>query len=598
MAFDGMVMAAVTQALQVLVGERVEKIHQPNQNNVILVVHSRQQGRIRLILSADAQDARVHMTGETYSNPLTPPTFCMVLRKHLEGGRILSIAQSGLERVLQLAIESRDELGRLSQKLLICEVMGKHSNIILVDPSANLILDGIHRYSHGVSRYREVLPGRVYLPPPEQAKVDPRTIAEEVFQKLLLSASLETKITDIILQNFHGFGPLTCREIVFRAGLALDYPLDQCGNYELQRLWQAFQSTVGMLKEGHFSPTLLLDRNKIPLEFAVQDLTHYPAKYREQADINEVLDRYYASRYLVRSLNQVRGNLMQVVRKEQNRLHKKVSLYRQSLGEGKQADQFKLYGELLTANLYRLGQGEGTAVVENFYDPNLSEISISLNPNLSPNENAQAYFKKYVKARNTVQAVSVYLNQAQDELAYLEMVETALNQAVDQNDLAEIRQELEEQGYLKPRSTPQKLRQNKKDRIISRPLAFRSTEGWLILVGKNNKQNDYLTLRLAQDEDIWLHTKNIPGAHVIIRTAGKPAIPDQTMLEAATLAAYFSKARQAGNVPVDYTRRKHVHKPRGAKPGMVIYEHQHTISVTPREALVEEIMERSVQNDA
>ncbi|WP_003541583.1 Rqc2 family fibronectin-binding protein [Desulfotomaculum nigrificans] len=588
MAFDGLVMAAVAGELaEKLIGGRVERIQQPGPSELVLVIHTRERGKQRLYISADARDARIHITSQSYVNPIAPPIFCMVLRKHLEGGRIRAVQQSGLERVIHLSIDSRDELGRPGEKLLICEIMGKHSNILLVNPDNNNIVDGIHRYSHSVSRYREVLPNRPYLPPPEQNKLDPRQISEEQFRQIMLDSNLESTVADVLLQKIAGIGPQTCRELVVRAGLPPDYLVNHCGDYELTKLWEQVKTIAAMLDNGTFAPTLLLDRRGRPIEFAALDLTHVRAYRREHGEISIILDRYYQSLQQKRLIESQRQSLSQITRKEIARLKKKVDLYRKSLATAEKADKYRIYGELLTANLYHLEQGP-EARVQNFYHPEAEEIVIPMDQSLTPSENAQAYFKKYLKAKNTREAVTAHLAQAEAELAYLEAVDNAVSQATDLADLDEIRSELEEQTYLKPK-TQQGAKRSKKDQDRPQPLTFVSSDGIPILVGKNNKQNDYLTLRLAQDGDMWLHTKDIPGSHVIIRCHQLGAVPDQTLLEAATLAAWFSKARQAGKVPVDYTYRRHVRKPKGAKPGMVIYDNQRTITVVPSEEIVDKI---------
>ncbi|CCO07200.1 Rqc2 family fibronectin-binding protein [Desulforamulus hydrothermalis] len=583
MAFDGLVMAAVARELaDILTGGRVEKIQQPGPGEIIMTVHTREQGRRKLLLSADARDARVHLTESNHINPLTPPVFCMVLRKHLEGGRIRQVSQAGLERVLQFSVDSRDELGRPGEKLLICEVMGKHSNILLVDPNSNTIVDGIHRYSHAVSRYREVLPNRPYLPPPEQAKLDPRSLTEEQFSNEVLHSDESARLADVLLQKIAGIGPQTCREMVFRAGLPLDFRVEHCGAYELRQLWQQIQLLGQMLQEGRFSPTLLLDRRGQPLAFAAQDLTHIKAHHKETGSMSSILDRYYEKLHERRLLENYRQSLWQTVRREITRLKKKTALYEKSLAEAAKADNYRIYGELLTAYLYQLEQGPEARVI-NFYDPAGSELTIPLDPTLTPAQNAQAYFKKYLKAKNTREAVHSQLTQTATELSYLEGVETALLQASDIEALKEVRSELEEQAYLKPQKQPGRHK-TKKEQQLPQPLSFKSSDGYPIIVGKNNKQNDYLTFKLAADHDIWLHAKEIPGSHVIIRCPRDlEAVPEQTLLEAAALAAWFSKGRQAGKVPVDYTRRRHVWKPKGAKPGMVLYDNQKTLYVAPAE---------------
>jgi len=580
MPFDGLVLAAVRIELEeTLAGGRIERIYQPDKEELVLLVH-RPGGRRRLLLSANAQNARVHLTTTTRENPTTPPLFCMVLRKHLEGGRILSFEQPGLERVLIIKIDSRDELGRPSEKHLICEIMGKHSNIILVEPATNMIIDGVKRFSHAVSRYREVLPGRPYLPPPSQEKLNPLSVTEEQFRLSCLDSPLETALPKLLQKRFEGLSTITCREIVYRANLSPDTLLDQCGDYELRMLWEALQGVVAPANEGHFEPCLITEKKGEPLDFAALDLGH-TGQNRKPGEMNDLLELFFSALERQESLNRKRNSVSTILNKEIARLEKKLGIYTESLDESAGAEYLRLYGELITANIYRLEKGNTEAVLENFYEDKCPLITIPLDLRLTPAENSQAYFKKYLKAKNTRVALESRAAQVREDLDYLEGVKTACEQAAE---LAEIQQELIEQGYLKQPTPKPGVRKSKskKEKHVPRPFSFRSSDGFQLFVGKNNKQNDYLTLKLAREDDIWLHTKDIPGAHVIIRAEGKE-VPTTTLAEAAGLAAFYSKGRGSKNVPVDYTLKKHVHKPRGARPGMVIYEHQRTLMAAPDE---------------
>jgi len=586
MPFDGLVLAATKKELEdKLAGGRIERVYQPDKNEIILMIH-RSGFRGRLLLSADAQNARVHLTITSKENPATPPAFCMVLRKHLEGGRVTGFEQPGLERVLIIKIDAKDELGHPSPKHLICEIMGKHSNIILIDPSANIIIDGIKRYSHAVSRYREVLPGRPYLSPPPQKKLNPLSTDEEEFRHACLGSSLEVTLPELLQKSFEGLSTVTCREIVYRAGLSPDLLLDQCGDYELRALWVALHKLTVSAAESSLEHCLITSAKGKPLDFAAIDLKHTRLT-RKHGEMNFLLDLFFSEREKSEKINKEKNVISAVIKKEITRLEKKMALYTKSWNETAEAEIFRLYGELLTANLYRLKKGMREVSLENYYN-NRQIVTIPLDPYRSPAENSQAYFKKYVKARNTRSALGQRISQARDEIGYLEGVKTALDQASELSELTEIKQELIEQGYLKQPLLAPGAKKNKKERSIPKPFSFRSSDGFQLFVGKNNKQNDYLTLKVARENDLWLHTKDIPGAHVIIRTEGKE-VPPNTLLEAAGLAAFFSKARGTKNVPVDYTQKKHISKPRGARPGMVIYEQQKTISVTPDEDLVKRL---------
>lgn len=589
MPYDGLVLAAVCHELNTkLAGGRIEKIYQPLKAELALLI-SKPQARYRLLISANASVARIHLTENNKPNPAIPPLFCMVLRKHLEGGRLRQITQQSLERILHLEVDTWDELGQPVVKTLIIEIMGKHSNIILVEnlPDKNYkILDGIKRYSHAVSRHREVLPGRTYLAPPRQDKVSPLNLTEERFFALVTSADIDTKLTDILLKTFTGFSPRMCREVLYRSGLALDLPLDHCGEYELRLLWQYFSNICSDLQQGNFTPMLVYNADQSVLDFAAFNLTQYAAYQTLSGEMNPLLDRFYTQKDYQQQMQAKSQSMLTIIKRASSKLRKKLVKHQQSLATANRGDDWRIYGELLTANMYRLKQGLDQIELENLYHPEQVKITITLNPRLTPAENAQAYFKKYVKSKNTLKAVNEQLIQARQELDYLEGVETALHLAKKLSDLTEIQTELIAQAYLKPPAEKKQSHKSKK-KASSRPdkpqpLVYRSDEQFNISVGKNNRQNDYLTQRLAQPDDLWLHTKEIPGSHVVIHTNGKK-IPDNIIKRAAQLAAFHSKARQSSNVPVDYTYVKYVRKPKGAKPGFVIYDHQKTIIVNPSE---------------
>ena len=587
MPFDGLVLAAVTRELEEkLTGGRIERVYQPAREEIILTVH-RPGWRGRLLLAAGAAAPRVHLTTATPENPVAPPPFCMLLRKYLEGGRISGFRQPDLERVLIISVDSRDELGNPAPKQLIVEIMGKHSNIILTDPATQTITDGIKRYSHAVSRYREVLPGRVYLPPPQQEKLNPLQTGEEAFRAACLGATLDAPLPQVLQQCFNGMSLTSCREIIYRANLALDLILDQCGEYELRSVWLAFRDFCAAAQTGAFTPCLTLKPDGAWADFAALDLTHAEAR-RQNGGMNDLLDLYYNDLTDRRKLDQERNLILKTVNKEINKQKKKLDIFAKSMSEAAKAGDLQLYGELLTANLYRLETGLKEAFLENYLD-GAQMVTIPLDPWKTPVENAQHYFKRYAKAKNTRVALAVQIRQAEEIRDYLEGVKTNLEQSGDQAGLKEINQELAEQGFVKlPAATKAGA---KKKKAKAKPLLLEalSSDGWPILIGKNNKQNDYLTLKLAQDHDLWLHTKEIHGAHVLIRTEGR-AVPPTTLQEAANLAAYYSKGRHSDNVPVDYTPKKHVSKPNGARPGLVIYTHQKTLTVTPDETLIAKLL--------
>ncbi|WP_031516151.1 Rqc2 family fibronectin-binding protein [Desulfofalx alkaliphila] len=588
MPYDGLVMAAVCHELnKELLGARIDKIFQPLKEELALLI-SKPGTRYRLTISANANNARVHLTKNSKPNPEKPPVFCMVLRKHLEGARFTGIQQTHMERILNLDLATRDELGRPAVKTLVVEIMGKHSNIILLDKESKVIIDGIKRYSHGVSRHREVLPGRDYLPPPDQGKVHPINLNEDRFFDIITTADLDMRLKDILLNSFNGFSPRMCSEIVYRCGLSPNTTLNHCGEYELRLLWNHFNSITSGIEGGKFNPTAVYDENGKPVDFAAFELTQFAGYEMQGGSMNEVLDQFYAKKEHLQLKYSKAQSLQAVIGKDLARLKKKLPLYQKSLKEAGRGDDFRIFGELLTAYMYQLTKGMNQVRLENFYHPELTKVTIDLDPQKTPSENAQYYFKKYVKSKNTLKAVQEQLKQAQQELNYLESIETAILQATNLSQLEEIETELISQGYIKAKRDHKK--KDRKGLDKPQPLAYTSSDGFTILVGKNNRQNDYLTLRTAQSHDLWLHTKDIPGSHVVIRTEGR-TVPTSTLEEAAILAAYHSKARQSGSVPVDYTYIKHVRKPSGAKPGMVIYDNQQTIRVNPDEGLVARLIQ-------
>lgn len=579
MAFDGLVMAAVKTELEAfMIGGRVEKIFQPLPSEIHMLVHHN-KNKFRLLLSADARNARVHISTQTKENPFSPPLFCMVLRKHLEGGRILSLEQKGLERVLKIVVEGMDELGRLSKKHLYCEVMGKHSNVILVDPSTNQILDGIQRYSYATSRHREVLPGRQYIAPPETGKQDPLTAAEESFIQAVWAKEDDTPLDKLILSHFEGFSPQTCREIVKHAGLDLSTASQTIGEIDLRKLWNAFTAIRDAALKGEFKPVLCRDKNG-KMRFSAIPLTLEPGASCRQETMNTVLDTYYNEADRMEKLKKSGGDLLRVVRSEIKKVEKKVMIYRDTLNKAEHAETYKIYGELITANLYQIPEKTESVELLNYYDPEGKTVFIEMDRQKSPSENAQAYFKQYNKARHSKEVTLEYLEKSEKELNYLETVQTAIEQAESLQDLTEIKAELIKEGYIKPEA-PVK---GKKEPVITepKPLSVKTAEGYEILVGRNNRQNDYLTMKLAQPEDLWFHVKDIPGSHVIIRKQEGREVPDEVLQIAAEIAAYHSKARESSKVSVDFTQRKHVRKPKAAKPGMVIYDSQRTVYVEPK----------------
>lgn len=581
MAFDGIFMAAVTRELQqLLVGGRVEKVYQPEREELHIILRNEGQ-KYRLLINASAQMARIHIAQQGKENPTTPPMYCMVLRKHLEGGKLVGIQQPGLERILKLSFMAYDELGELKEKLLMVEVMGKHSNIVLVDAETGTILDGIKRYSHAVSRHREVLPGREYLSPPSQNKLYLPDCSQETFYQVLLSEKLDSKVQKVLLKALDGFSPLLCREVLLRAGLDEELTLNVCGDYELNKLWQQLLEIKTCLEQGTFQPTLIFNPQGGVEDFAAIPLSQFSGYPSKTASAQEIVDTFYNLKQDQNRFRQISTDLIKQVEEHIQRVEKKLAIQLENLLAAEKADEFRIYGELLTANLHQIQRGQQQITLPNYYDPDFAEVTIPLDPQFSGAENAQNYFKKYGKIKNSGKTARQYVTEYQLELDYLRSVVNNLELATSVEDLEEIRQELASEGYVKVKEVRKGKGKTTTEKAEQAPLTFTSVDGLTILVGKNNRQNDRLTLREARETDVWLHTKDIPGSHVIIRTAGDE-VPDSTLEQAAQLAAWYSKAREAQKVPVDYTLRKHVHKPKGAKPGMVIYDSQKTLYIDPK----------------
>ncbi len=564
MSFDGLFTRAVTNELTTLLkGGRVNKIHQPFKNEIIMVVRSGGVNH-KVLLSAHPSYARVQLTNDQYDNPSEPPMFCMLLRKHLEGYIIEDIHQVGLDRMIVIEVKGRNEIGDLSYKQLIIEIMGRHSNIVLVDKGRNMILDSIKHISFAVNTHRAIQPGQEYIMPPAQDKKNPFEVDE---QEILRSIDFNAGLLDKqLVQNFAGLSPLIAKEIVYQAGLA-----------NRTTLPKAFLEVMKGVHEHQYQPAITTSNGKE--FFYLFPLDHLKGDSRNFASTGELLDRYYFGKAERDRVKQQANDLERFILNEKEKNEKKIKKLQRTLLEAKNADQYQLYGELLTANLFAVEKGMKEVSVLNYYSEDGVNITIPLDPRKSPSENAQKYFTRYQKAKTALKIVEEQINHANEEVAYFESLQQQI-EAASPKDIQEIRDELVEGGYIRQRQK----RGNKKNQATKVVLEhYLSSDGTEILVGKNNKQNDYLTNKAAARDDIWLHTKDIPGSHVVIRSK-EPS--ETTILEAATIAAYFSKARNSSSVPVDFTKVRHVKKPSGAKPGFVIYEQQQTVYITPAEDIV------------
>lgn len=573
MALDGFFLSAYTQQLQQqLVGTKIEKIYQIGTD---LVVHfrGRQSGKLRL--SADPTHPRLLITEERTETPETPPMFCMLLRKHLTGGIITAIHQEGLERVITFHISARNDFGERTEKRLVIEIMGKHANIILVGEQ-DKVVDSIKRVNPLMSP-RPIGPGTLYGPPPTH-KLDTAAIDLET-----LRDSGNTALQKALYSQYSGISPSLAHSMAARAGIDGKQPAATLSEADFKRLQQSVLEHLKSLEAA--KPYLYVEKETQRIaDFSAVPLYHLrsqPQQYEEQVadSFDALLGRVYQRTNDANRLVQKSSHLVKLITLLQDRLISKIANLEGDLAEASRLEELKLYGELLTANLHALQKGMAEVALLNYYTG--ETLAIPLDVTKSPNENAQRYYKRYNKAKTTLEEAQNFIGQAQEDLNYLEAVKTALLQAELPEDVDAIKEELAEQGFIKA-STLRKQRKVKK----APPHRYTATEGVAILVGRNNMQNDQLTLKDAHREHIWLHTKDVPGSHVIIQ-ATFPEIEEATVLEAAMIAAYHSKARYSSQVAVDFTEVKYVKKPKGAKPGMVIYEDYKTVYVTPDEAKIQ-----------
>lgn len=589
MAFDGITIANITKELaKTLLGGRIYKIAQPESDELLLTIKNN-GSQYRLLLSADASLPMVYLTGSNKPSPMTAPGFCMLLRKHLQNARITAISQPGLERVIHLHLEHLNELGDLCEKKLIVEIMGKHSNIIFCDEQ-NQIIDSIKHISGMVSSVREVLPGRPYFIPQTQNKWNPlrfcaRYTEEDtpLFLKspedgepltyVNLCAHMREKpmpLYKALYTTYTGLSPIIAQELCYRAGIDADMPANVLEENALQAVYRTLTELMEQTAAGNFSPVIIYDGRE-PVEYAAFPLTLYSDKTSQAfSSISDVLERYYAERSTVTRIRQKSVDLRRIVQTALERNVKKYDLQMRQMKDTERKDKYKVYGELINAYGYNVEPEAKSMEALNYYTNEM--ITIPLDSTLTPQENAQKYFDKYGKLKRTFEALSELTVQVKEEIAHLESILAALDIAMQEEDLVQIREELIESGYIRRKGS------SKKVKITSKPFHYISSDGFHIYVGKNNFQNDELTFKFANGGDWWFHAKQIPGSHVILKTEGAE-VPDRAFEEAARLAAYYSKGREQDKVEIDYVQKKHVKKPAGAKPGFVVYYTNYSMAI-------------------
>lgn len=561
MAFDGITVAALVKEMNhKLVGGHVQKIAQPEADELLLTIKNNRTS-YKLQISASASLPLLHLTEQAKQSPFTAPNFCMLLRKHLGGAKILECRQIGLERVIEFRFENLNELGDVVQKSLMIEIMGKHSNIIFVDQD-NRIIDSIKHVNSMLSSVREVLPGREYFIPNTLNKCDPFELSIEVWNEVVCQKPMT--VAKALYTSLIGFSATMSQELAFRAGVDGDAPMASLTGNEKSALLNRIRELLQDLQQGVFQPCMIAKAGE-PVEFGAVPLLRYPAEQRKDySSISEVIETFYGEKELITRIRQKSADLRKTVTTVLERNYKKMDIQRKQIRDTEKKDRFKVYGELLNTYGYQLQPDDTSLTCVDYYTE--QEVTIPIDATLSYTENANKYFAKYNKMKRTFEAVTEQMAECQSDIEHLESILTELDIARKEEDLQAIRQELVDSGYMKAKGGPKKNHRLPK----SKPLHFISSDGYDIFVGKNNYQNDELTFHMATGNDWWFHAKNMPGSHVILRSKGDEP-PIRAFEEAAGLAAYFSKGKGSDKVEIDYVQKKHVKKPNGSKPGFVVY---------------------------
>lgn len=570
MAFDGITIANVVKEMtDSIIGCRIYKIAQPETDELILTIKG-SCGQKRLFISASASLPLIYFTDNNKPSPLTAPGFCMLLRKHLQNGRIVAVTQPGLERIIHIDIEHLDEMGDLCRKKIIVEIMGKHSNIIFCQENGTII-DSIKHVSGLVSSVREVLPGKQYFVPQTQEKADVLTTTYEEWNNLVVSKP--TAVYKAIYGSYTGISPIIAQEICYRAGIDGEASTAALSENDKERLFHTFSDMINSVKKGDFAPHIAYTGNR-PVEFAAFPLTMYSQgadKIVSYESMSLLLEQYYAEKNTLTRIRQKSADLRKIVQTALERNVKKYDLQIRQMKDTEKRDTYRIYGELL--NTYGYGIEPKAKSMDALYYYTNEMITIPLDPDLTPQENAKKYFDKYNKLKRTYEALAELTKQVKEEIEHLESVSTALDIALQEEDLVQIKDELTESGYIRRKGN------SKKEKITSKPFHYISSDGFHMYVGKNNYQNDELTFKFATGNDWWFHAKNTPGSHVIVKSEGAEELPDRTFEEAGRLAAYYSKGREQDKVEIDYIQKKHVKKPAGAKPGFVVYYTNYSLMI-------------------
>jgi predicted ribosome quality control (RQC) complex YloA/Tae2 family protein len=572
MALDGIsIHALVHEFNETFLNGKINKISQPEKEELLITINT-QNGNKRLLISANASLPFMYITDENKTAPAQAPGFCMLLRKHIGAGRIIEISQMGMERAVRFKIQHLNEMGDITYKYLYIEIMGKHSNIIFCNED-NMILDSIKHIPSSVSSVREVLPGRDYFIPTQEGKTNPLDSSEDTFKSVALKRS--ESVFKALMSSYIGISPTIANEICFRAGIDSDASCASLFDEHKEKLWSSFSGLMDDIRNNNYTYNIIVDAaNGKPLEYAPVTLTMYQDMESKSFDtMSQVLIEFYAKRNQYTNIRQKSADLRKIINNHIERASKKLDLQLKQQKDTEKRDKYKIYGEMLHTYGYEAKPNDKSITVINYYDN--KELTIPLDPDLSATENAKKYFDKYAKLKRTAEALNIYIEQSKQELELLQSIEAALNIAENETDLAEIRRELSDHGFIKKHSG------NKKEKIKkSKPLHFVDDNGFDIYVGKNNYQNDELTFKFATGNDWWFHTKKIHGSHVIVKTNGKE-LPDSTYEYAAELAAYYSSGRDSQKVEIDYLQKKNVKKPASAVAGFVVYYTNYSLMATP-----------------
>lgn len=573
MALDGFTIRCLTDEFNdILLCGKINKISQPEKEELLFTINT-PTGNKRLLISANASLPFAYITSENKPAPITAPGFCMLLRKHIGAGRIIEISQVGMERVICFTIQHLNELGDIAHKKLYIEIMGKHSNIIFCDEN-NKILDAIKHVPSSVSSVREVLPGREYFIPSQEGKVDPFSVDEDYFKNVILKKP--TAISKAFLSTLTGVSPIIANELCFRAKIDADAATASLFDEHQDALYTSFTAFLSEIENKNYYPNIVINpENEGPIEFSpVKLLVYNNMRYKDFSTISEVLENYFKERNQFTNIRQKSQDLRKILSNHIERSSKKLDLQLKQLEDTKKKEKYRIYGEMLHTYGYEAKDGDKEIKVINYYDN--KELTIPLDPTLSASENAKKYFDKYSKLKRTAEALDTYIEQSQNELELLKSIEASLSIAETETDLADIRQELSDHGFIKKHNSGNKKAKSKK----SRPLHFIDDNGFDIYVGKNNYQNDELTFKFATGNDWWFHTKKIHGSHVIVKANNKE-LPDSTFEYAANLAAYYSSGRESEKVEIDYLQKKNVKKPANAVAGFVVYYTNFSMMATP-----------------